>query len=315
MFLSILLIILGFTLLIKGANLLVNGSSKIAKRLNISEFIIGLTIVSIGTSMPELLLSITSALKGYSDVAVGNVVGSNISNILMILGISAFIRPIYLKKETKVMEIPMSFAVAIIFMVLCNIDQSVSRTDAIILLTLFIIFMWFTIRISSKEQRINKNEKNFEQLDKTIVKDFLLVIIGIILLKLGGDLTVDNAYKLATFFYLSEKIMSIVILSIGTSLPELVTSIAGAIKGKNDIVIGNVLGSNMFNLLLITGTAALIRPIIYNISYNIEMLILILATFGLVILPIIPPKNKISRENGFIYCVIYFSYMLSLFVK
>lgn len=315
MFLSILLIILGFILLIKGANLLVNGSSKIAKRLNISEFIIGLTIVSIGTSMPELLLSITSTLKGYSDVAIGNVIGSNISNILMILGISAFISPIYLKKETKIMELPMSFAVAIIFIVLCNIDKSVSRIDAIILLALFVMFMWFTIIISSKEKRINKNKNNFEQGDKTIVKDFLLVIIGIILLKLGGDLTVDNAYKLATFFNLSEKIMSIVILSIGTSLPELVTSIAGAIKGKSDIVIGNVLGSNMFNLLLITGTAALIRPIIYNVSYNIEMLILILATFGLAILPIIPPKNKISRENGFIYCVIYFSYMFSLFIK
>lgn len=319
MFLSIILIILGFILLIKGADFLVNGASIIAKRFHIPELIIGLTIVSIGTSMPELFLSITSAIKGYSDLTIGNVIGSNISNIFIILGISAIIKPIHFKRETRLIELPMCFAISIIFMVLCNIGQDVTRIDALILLALFVMFILYTIIMAKKGEEFDKEEGLTEEVEKennsNLLKNIIWIILGSVLLKFGGDLTIDNALNVAKAFNLSDKIISITILSIGTSLPELVTSISGATKGKSDIAIGNILGSNIFNMLLIIGTSALIKPISYNISYNIEMFIFILATFALAVLSVIPPKNKMSRENGFIFFVVYVAYMFSLFIK
>ncbi len=315
MIISIILIILGFILLIKGSDFLVNGASNIAKKFNISDMVIGLTVVSIGTSLPELFVSITSATKGYSDMAIGNIIGSNISNIFLILGVSAIIRPITFRKETILIELPMCFTISIIFMVICNVGQDVTRIEAIILLMLFVIFIGYTVIMSKKGEKNTTDKIEIEQSKSNLLKEIISVLIGSILLKIGGDLTIDNAINVAKFFELSEKITSIAILSIGTSLPELVTSVSVALKGKSDIAIGNILGSNMFNMLLIIGTAALIHPMAYNESYNIEMLILILAILVLALFSIIPPKNKISRDNGFIYFVLYMTYMTSLFVK
>lgn len=316
----IILIALGFVLLIKGADFLVDGASNIAKKFHIPDIIIGLTIVSIGTSMPELFVSITSAIQGYSDMAIGNIVGSNIANLLLILGMSSIIRSIKFKRETRLIEIPMCLGISLLFVLLCNLGQDVTRFDAGILIVLFITFIGYTIVMAKKGEEFDKEDVNESDLDKTkssksIIKDVVFLILGAVLLKVGGDLTVNNAVEVAKHFGLSEKLISVTILAIGTSLPELVTSVSAAIKGKSDIAIGNILGSNIFNMLLIIGVSAMIKPIVYNTSYNIDMLFLIGGTLILSLFPVIPPKNKMSRGNGIVYVFLYAGYLASLFVK
>lgn len=318
MLIWIILIVLGFVLLIKGADLLVEGASGTAKRFHIPEIVIGLTIVSIGTSLPELFVSIKSAIEGHSDMAIGNVIGSNIANLLLILGMSTIIKSISFKRETRLIEMPICLAVTIVFMVLCNFGQNITRTEGIILITLFIAFIIYTIVMSIKGEKFDKEDDEAAVEEKetgSIIKNIIYIILGIILLKFGGDLTVDNAINVANFFNLSEKIISVTILAVGTSLPELVTSVSAAIKGKSDIAIGNILGSNIFNILLIIGVSALIKPIVYNVSYNIDMIFLIVGTLILALFPVIPPKNKMTRGNGIIYVLLYIVYMITLFVK
>src|SRR5574344_876250 len=324
MVISVILIIVGFVLLIKGADFLVDGSSNIAKKFHIPEIIIGLTIVSIGTSMPELFVSITSAIDGYPDMAIGNVVGSNICNLLLILGISTVIKSIHFERETRMIEIPICLAVSIVFFIMCNIGLDITRIEAIILIVLFALFIAYTIVMAKKGEKFDKEddqtiEKSKEKENKkakkgSTVKDIIFVVLGIIGLKIGGDLTVNNAVEVAHYFNLSEKIISLTILAIGTSLPELVTSVSAAIKGKSDIAIGNIIGSNIFNMLLIIGVSAVIKPIVYNISYNRDMLILLIGTILLFIFPFIKPQNKMSRMNGVVYLILYTGYMVSLFV-
>lgn len=320
MVLWIILIILGFILLIKGADFLVEGASNIAKKFHIPEIIIGLTIVSIGTSMPELFVSITSAIDGYPDMAVGNIVGSNIANLLLILGLSSIIKAVKFKRETRLIEIPMCLGISVLFVILCNLGHNVTRVDAGILIALFVLFIGYTIVMAKKGEEFDKEDDDEKVTDKTkssksTIKDIVFLILGAVLLKLGGDLTVNNAVEVAKFFGLSEKIISVTILAIGTSLPELVTSVSAAIKGKSDIAIGNILGSNIFNMLLIIGVSAMIKPIVYNTSYNLDMIFLIGGTLILSLFPIIPPKNKMSRGNGAVYVLMYIGYLVSLSVK
>lgn len=318
MILSIFLIIIGFALLVKGADFLVEGSSSIAKKFHIPEIIIGLTIVSIGTSMPELFVSLTSALEGHSDMSMGNVIGSNIANLLLILGLSTVIRPIKFQKETRLIEMPMCLILTIIFMIFCNTGEGISKIEAIILLILFIIFIVYTIIMGKKGEQFDKEgtiiELQTEDNKIPVLKSIIIIILGIIGLKVGGDLTVDNALIVARHFNISEKIISLTILAIGTSLPELVTSVTAAIKGNSDIAIGNIIGSNIFNMLLIIGVSAFINPILYNTSYNLEMVILILGILLLSLFPIIPPKNQMNRLNGLIYLIMYVVYMVILFI-
>lgn len=317
MLLAGVLIILGFALLIKGADFLVDGASKIAKKFHIPEIIIGLTIVSIGTSMPELFVSVTSALEGHSDMAIGNVIGSNVCNLLLILGLSTIIKPVKFQRETRLIEIPMCLAVTIIFMILCNTREGISKFEAIILLALFVIFIIYTIFMGIKGEKFDskgEDQKSVIEYDNiSILKNVIYIILGVIGLKFGGDLTVDNAVIIAKHFNISEQIISLTILAIGTSLPELVTSVTAAIKGNSDIAIGNIIGSNIFNMLLIIGTASFINPILYNTAYNIEMIILILGTILLSLFPIIPPKNEMNRSNGIIYLISYVIYLIVLF--
>lgn len=316
----ILLIVLGFILLIKGADFLVEGASNIAKKFHIPEIIIGLTIVSIGTSMPELFVSITSAIEGYPDMAIGNIVGSNIANLLLILGMSSVIRSIKFKRETRLIEIPMCLGISLLFVLLCNLGRDITRFDAGILIVLFVLFIGYTIFMAKKGEEFDKedDDENVEdkpKSGKSTIKDIAFLILGAVLLKIGGDLTVNNAVEVAKHFGLSEKLISVTILAVGTSLPELVTSVSAAIKGKSDIAIGNILGSNIFNMLLIIGVSAMIKPIVYNTSYNIDMIFLIGGTLILSLFPIIPPKNKMSRGNGLVYIFLYIGYLVSLFVK
>lgn len=317
MLLNVLLIIIGFILLIKGADFLVSGSSKIAKKFHIPEIIIGLTIVSIGTSMPELFVSITSAVEGYSDMALGNVIGSNICNLLLILGLSSVIRPIKFQKETRIIELPLSLLLTIIFWIICFSNNFISKAEGIFLLVLFLGFIVYTIYMSLHG---DKNEKKSQEVLKEergkffIFKNVVYIIIGIIALKYGGDFVVDNSVEIAELFNISDAIISLTILAIGTSLPELVTSVTAAIKGNSDIAIGNIIGSNIFNMLMIIGVSASIKPITYNPSYNIQMIILLIAIVFLALFPFIKPKNEMSRGNGIVYIITYIVYMVLLFI-
>lgn len=314
MAIQIILIITGFIFLIKGADILVEGSSAIAKKLHISEIIIGLTIVSIGTSMPELFVSITSAKEGYSDMSIGNVIGSNICNLLLILGISAVIKPVKFQKQTKWIENTMSIILSIIFLIICNTNQGISRIEGIILITLFILFLTYTVIMGLKSQ---KNETIIQLEDSeniSLLKNIMLVVLGIAILKIGGDLVVNNSEKVAIALNVSEKVIGLTIVAIGTSLPELVTSVTAAIKGDSDIAIGNIVGSNIFNMLLIIGVATIIKPITYNVTYNSQIIILFIGMILMLIFPFTKPKDKMSRGNGLIFVLLYIFYMIKLFL-
>ena len=321
MILSAFLIVVGFIFLIVGADALVDGSSNIAKRLHIPEIIIGLTVVSIGTSMPELFVSITSAIEGHTDMSIGNIIGSNLCNLLLILGLSAIIKPVKFQRETRIIEIPMCLVLTLILLIFCNTGEGISRLEAIVLTVLFIMFILYTILMGIKGEQFDakgneeeeEKERNSDKKEKSIIKSIIFVVLGIVGLKVGGDLTVNNAVNIANYFHISEKIISLTILAVGTSLPELVTSVTAAIKGNSDIAIGNIIGSNIFNMLLIIGISAVIRPITYNLSYNLDMSILILSTIILALFPFIPPKNKMSRANGMIYFTMYIIYLVILF--
>ena len=305
-------------LLIKGADFLVDGASSLARKFNIPDIIIGLTIVSIGTSMPELFVSSTSTINGSSDMAIGNIIGSNLCNLLMILGISTIIKPVKFQKETRLIEIPTCLIITIIFAIFCNTSGIISRIEAIVLIFLFVLFIIYTIIMAKKGNSFDRNTVIEIQTDDkplSLKKSIILIVLGIVGLKVGGDFTVENATNLARMFSISEKIIGLTILAIGTSLPELVTSVTAAIKGNSDIAIGNIIGSNIFNILLIIGVSAIISPLTYNFTYNIQIGILILATIILSIFPIIPPKNEMSRFNGLIYLAIYIIYMIIIFVR
>ena len=318
MIVNVVLILIGFILLIKGADFLVNGASGIAKKFHIPEIIIGLTIVSMGTSMPELFVSVTSACNGYADISMGNVIGSNVCNLLLILGLSATIRAIKFKKETKFIEIPMCLVITIIFMILCNVGAGISKVDAIVLVVLFLAFIGYTIYMSKKGEEFDGIEENEEKVEfksrKTIV-NIIYIVLGIVALKFGGDFVVENAEAIAKQFNISEKIIGLTIVAIGTSLPELVTSVTAAVKGDSDIAIGNIIGSNIFNMLFIIGVTGLINPINYNLSYNMDMVILIVATIVLALFPYTDKKDEMTTSNGISYLMLYALYMVILFVK
>ena len=316
MIVEIVLILIGFLMLIKGADILVDGSSAIAKKMRISEIIIGLTIVSIGTSMPELFVSTSSALQGLSDISIGNVIGSNICNLLLILGLSAIISPVKFQKETIKIENPMSILLTLIFFAICNINQDVSRIEGCILIVLFIGFLIYTIIMGKKSQDEVILQLALEETKKiSVFKNVLLIILGVAVLKVGGDLVVENAKLVATALNVSEKIIGLTIVAIGTSLPELVTSVTAAIKGDSDIAIGNIIGSNIFNMLLIIGVASVINPITYNITYNFQIIILFVAMILLLIFPFIKPKEVMSRWNGIIFLLLYIFYTIILFFE
>lgn len=317
--LPLILIIIGFVLLIKGADFLVGGSSNIAKRFHIPEIVIGLTIVSIGTSLPELIVSLKSAISGYSDMSVGNVVGSNVCNLLLILGLASTIRPLTFKRETRLIEIPISLVLTIIFGIFCNTNGGISGLEAVMLIVLFTMFIVYTIIMGMKGEKFDQEEgekqeekvKNKEQVP--MLKNIIYIILGIVALKFGGDLVVDNSILIAESLRISEQIISLTIVAIGTSLPELVTSVVATIKGNSDISIGNILGSNIFNMALIMGISSLIKPITYNLAYNFGIGVLIVASLVLALFPVIPPKNKMSRRNGILYLILYLIYMIILF--
>lgn len=315
---EILFIVLGFVLLIKGADFLVDGASDIAKKFHIPEIVIGLTIVSIGTSMPELFVSTTSALMGSPDMSIGNIIGSNICNLLLILGVSAMIQPVKFQKSTIKIEIPMCFVFSAIFLVLCNTGNVISRLEGVFLLVLFAGFLVYTFYVAKQGMEAAKEQEAIEETDQkkesSMLKSIGLVVLGIVALKIGGDVTVDHAVVIAQQLHISEKVIGLTILAVGTSLPELVTSVVAAMKGNDDIAIGNIIGSNIFNMLMIIGVSALITPLTYNVTYNVQMVILLISLIVLTVFAFTKPKEKMNRVNGLIYVLMYLVYLALLFI-
>lgn len=315
---NIILIIIGFALLIKGADLLVVGASKIAKKFNIPEIIIGLTVVAIGTSLPELVVSTTSALTGHSDIALGNVVGSNIANLFLILGVCSIIRPLKFKKETIRIENPFVIIITSLLFFLClnNDGTQITRLEGGILLLLCIIFILYNIIMAKRGTKQEDGEEIQQDPEEPssidMYKSILFIVLGIIGLKYGGDFVVDNAVVIAQAIGISEKLISLTIVAISTSLPELITSVTATIKGETDLAIGNIVGSQTFNILLILGVSSLLTPIGYAPSYNKDMVLLLAGSIVFALFPFIGEKNKMTRENGILFTIVYVVYMINI---
>lgn len=261
--------------------------------------------------MPELMVSLTSAMTNHSDMAIGNVVGSNISNLFLILGICAIIKPLKFQEETVRLEIPIViFLTALLYILGNNSNEKIiTKFEGLILVIFFILFIFYNIFMVKKDASPNEDKSDFSK--KDILKAIIKIALGIIGLKYGSDFVVNNSSELALKFGVSEKIISLTIVSISTSLPELITSITATIKGEINLAIGNVIGSNIFNIVLIVGATALVKPIEYSVSYNKDLIIFLIGMIVLGILPIIR-KNKMSKLAGVIYFSVYVVYMIDL---
>ncbi len=312
MFLYVIFIIIGFILLSKGADFLVNGAIQIAKKFNIPTIIIGLTIVAVGTSMPELIVSITASLSGHSDISIGNVIGSNLANLLLILGICALIKPLKFKEQTeKIENFIVLFSIILLFIFGNNKGNVISRTEGLIFIICTIIFIIYNILLAKK----HPIEETEVKIKLSTIKTIIYILIGIIALKFGGDLVVEYASNIAAYLGLSEKLISVTVISFSTSLPELITCITATKKDESDIAIGNLLGSQILNIFLIIGISALVQPIEYSPEYNIHIYFLILGTIFLTLYPFEGKKHYISTGNGASLLALYIIYISYCIIK
>lgn len=318
------LFVIGFVLLIKGADFLVDGATSIAKRNNIPELVIGLTIVSFGTSMPELIVNILASADGSSELAIGNILGSNIANILLILGVAAIIKPLPIQRSIYFTEIPISLVATLFIGFLANADLFVevkgltlSRIDGSILLFFFGLFMAY-IYVVAKTKKNGKEVPENSNSEMEVIpksKSILYVIGGSIALFIGGKWVVDGTFEIATAFGLSETFIGLTVVAIGTSLPELVTSAVAAKKGQADMAVGNVIGSNIFNLLWILGISSVIRSLPFDVVSNTDILMVIAASTLLIFAVIVGKRPRIDRWEGILFLVVYFSYMIYLIMR
>jgi cation:H+ antiporter len=306
------LLIVGFIVLIYGANFLVNGASSLAKRFNISELAIGLTVVAFGTSTPELIVSAISSVQGHNEVAFGNVIGSNIFNLYMILGTAGIIYPIVVQSSTVWKEIPYSLLAAVILFVLANDvwlfnkeTNVLSQIDGLILLIFFAAFIWYVFVSIKNDPSATESPIKIYGIPKTIT----FIIVGLAGLILGGKLVVDNAIEIAQSFGVSEKLIGLTIVAAGTSLPELATSIVAALKNRSDIAIGNVVGSNIFNIFLILSICSLIKPIPYNAAMNTDIYMIVAGTALVFIAMFAGKARKLDRWEAAILLLAYFGYV------
>jgi cation:H+ antiporter len=316
MLLAISLLLVGFVILIKGADFLVNGSSSVAKKFNISNLAIGLTVVAFGTSTPELLVNIMSSVKGYDDAAFGNIIGSNTFNLLFILGISGLIYPLMVHRNTVSFEVPLSLLAAVVLFILVNdtliwgsSENILTRIDALILLVFFGLFMFYIAR--TMKNGPGSEEGGPIKLYSTWVS-VLFIMLGLAMLVGGGSLVVDNAVAIAKHYGLSEKLIGLTILAAGTSLPELATSAVAAYRKNTDIAIGNVVGSNIFNIFFILGITGVIHPTPYNTIMNFDLYILGASTVLLMIFMFTLNQRKLDRWEAFLMLMAYFVYTIIL---
>lgn len=318
-----LLFVIGFVLLIKGADILVDGASSIAKKSNISELVIGLTIVSFGTSMPELIVNVISSINGSAELAIGNIFGSNIANVLLILGFAALIKPLPIQRSIYFTEIPISLVATLLVGFLANADLFVevkgltlSRIDGGILLFFFALFMGYIYVVSKAKPHVLEPDTKVELIGtEPNWKSILKILGGVVALFLGGKWVVDGAIEIALLFGLSETFIGLTVVAIGTSLPELVTSAVAAKRGQADLAVGNVVGSNVFNLLWILGISSVIQPIPFDVASNTDILMIIFASTLLIFAVIVGKRPRIDRWEGVVFLLVYFAYISYLVLR
>ncbi|MDX9893354.1 MAG: calcium/sodium antiporter [Patescibacteria group bacterium] len=312
------LFVVGLVLLIYGADSLVRGASSVAKKFGLSNLFIGLTVVAFGTSLPELVVNLFASFRGSNDIAIGNIVGSNISNILLILGIAALIYPLTVKHGTVSREIPFSFLAVVVLFILANdflmdgLQASIlSRGDGLILIAFFIIFMYYTFGISksSAEEAAEpvKTYKNYVALS--------MIFGGILGTVIGGQFMVESAVKVATMLGVSEALIGLTIVAVGTSLPELAASAIAAYHKKSDIAIGNIIGSNIFNVFWILGVSTTIKPLYFSLALNSDLILLIIITIILLSFMFIGKKNIVQRWQGGTMVGLYAAYVIYLIIR
>lgn len=307
--LSFVLLVVGFVLLIKGADWFVEGAAGIAARFGIPQLVIGLTIVAMGTSAPEAAVSITSAIGGNAGITVGNVVGSNIMNILVILGVTAVIIAVPVQKSTVKIEIPFMIGITAVFLLLGVFDNELGRLDGVVMWALFIVYLMYLLRMALK----NKESVEEAEEQKPLWLQLLMLVGGAVIIVGGSNLTVDSATDIAKFFGVSDRFIGLTVIALGTSLPELVTSVIAARKGNADIAIGNIVGSNIFNILFVAGTTALITPVVFQPEFMVDTIIAIAS--AVLLLVCVLPKKKLTRFGGVAMLVGYIGYFIYLLIK
>jgi cation:H+ antiporter len=315
--LNFLFLVIGLTLVVFGANILVDGAASLAKKFNIPNIVIGLTVVAFGTSSPELAISTYSAATGSSEIAIGNIVGSNIANILLILGITSIIYPLTILRNTVLKEIPLSLLAAIILFVMVNdvalANESkniISLSDGIILLSFLAIFMYYLVHLA----KTSGEDEEISIINMSKSKSILYIIGGLAFLISGGKVFVDAAVKLAESFGMSQAVIGLTIVAVGTSLPELATSVVAALKKNSDIAVGNIVGSNIFNVFFILGISSVISPLPKGQIDNIDLYTCIFASLVLLGASYFFGKHKITKYEGifFLVCyIVYLSYQVS----
>ena len=317
--LTYILFAIGFVFLIKGADFLVNGATSVARSLNVSDLVIGLTVVAFGTSTPELAVNIIASFKGNTDIAIGNVLGSNIANILLILGVSSVIYPLAVTKGTVWKEIPFSLLAAIVLLLMAN-DQildragtsALTRIDGLIFLCFFAIFIYYTFSIAAQVEGI---EEHVSARQYSWLRSLLYIIAGLAGLIIGGKWIVDGAIALATKLGLSESLIGLTIVAVGTSLPELATSAVAAYKKNVEIAVGNVVGSNIFNIFFVLGISAIIKPLPFQTKNNADLGAVILSSLMLFFFMFTGKKRSLDRWEGIVCMILYFSYVAVLIVN
>ena len=306
----ILLLVVGFVLLMKGADVFVDGSSSLAGKLGIPQIVIGLTIVAFGTSAPEAAISITAGIKGSAELAVSNVVGSNILNVLLILGIASVITPLAVKKNTLFIEIPFVAVITIVLLVLGMNGYSLSRFDGVILTILFLIFMGYLVYISLKKK--DEEEEEVKKLPTWLM--ILYIIFGGAAIVGGSQLTVNSATAIAKYFGMSDRLIGLTIVALGTSLPELITSVTAACKHNADIAIGNIVGSNIFNILFVLGITALLTPVQYSKDFIVDNIMAVICMVMLFLCVILTKDKKLNRAGGILMLLSYAAYFVCFIV-
>jgi cation:H+ antiporter len=316
MLLNSILLIFGFFILVKGADLLVDGASVLAQKFALPQIVIGLTIVAFGTSAPELVVNLVAAFQNRSDISLGNIVGSNIINTLLILGVAGLIYPIRTQKNTVWREIPFAVLTAIVLVIVCNdrlLDSGeniVSRGEGILLFLFFLIFLTYSFAVSKVESQDSHDVRQMGS-----IRMILYIFLGVVGLFFGGKLVVDNAVEIAQIFHLSDKLIGLTIIAIGTSLPELFTSAVAAYKKKSDIAFGNIIGSNIFNVFLVLSLTAMVRPLPFDTVMNTDILVLLVATMLLFFWMFTGKKRSLDRWEAVIFLTIYVIYTTFLIIR
>lgn len=318
---AVFVLIIGFVLLVKGADFFVEGASSVAKMLKVPSLIIGMTIVAMGTSLPETSVSIAASMNNQNTLAVSNVVGSNIFNLMVVLGVCAVIAELKVSKDVLKRDYPFSVLCAILLLVAGVIGMTLGRMDGIIFLVIFAVFIFCLIKsaldarkrgeISEKEREMNEEMEEME--DLPVWKCILYIVGGAIAIKYGGDWVVDSASVIATSFGISATLVGLTICSVGTSLPELVTSIVAARKNELDMAVGNVVGSNVFNILMVLGIAATVSPIAFLTENIIDIVVLLV--FSLITWVLCVTQKKLSKKEGILMLVLYIIYLVYICIR